>query len=429
MSKLRILVVSHSFPPLNVISTYRLYHWVKYWSRLGHDVTVLTTKKYGFEGNLDFLPMALENTETVEVDYLPSILKSHLAEGRSRPTIPEKTHNASWMRHLSERALRILRNNCGQFAHPTAFWIKPAARVGKRLLRTQGFDAVVSSFGPASAHAVAAMIVNGGDSPIWIADYRDRWTGNPALSITAIGRCLDTIVERKVLKAADGLICVSENDKSHYSDWLDKDCIVIPNGFDPDEYPFDDTIEVPPEFEASRTNLVYAGKIYDGRRDPSSLLHAIEKYDLQSEVLLHFYGDRMGQLQTHFKGSAGEVAVRFHGYRSRPEILKILRAADGLLLLEAGDDASKGILPGKLFEYLAVRRPILALGIKKGFESAQVIERCGVGLVSEDQPELIRDFVIDPQRFYDPKSVIIADYQRDVQAAQAIDFIRTRLCC
>jgi hypothetical protein len=77
-----ILLVTRSFPPLNAVSSLRMYQWAKYWSRGGVRVTVLTTTKHWFSGPLDMDVPPLPDVQVVEVEFLPKPLLRLLARGR-----------------------------------------------------------------------------------------------------------------------------------------------------------------------------------------------------------------------------------------------------------------------------------------------------------------------------------------------------------
>ena len=70
MSKLRIVIITYSWPPRNSISTHRPYSWARYWSEKGEKVTVITGEKQNFDEPLDMPLQDLEGVEVIEVPYV-----------------------------------------------------------------------------------------------------------------------------------------------------------------------------------------------------------------------------------------------------------------------------------------------------------------------------------------------------------------------
>ena len=423
-NSLRILVVTHSFPPVNVISTYRMIHWIKYWLRDGHSVTVLTTKKYGFEGVLD-LPVRSQVRLTVhEVEYFPRVigefLRKRKTDAATQPTGESKSGiGKRFIATIFRVGVSTMRWLTGSFFHPTAFWILPGRRRLAEILRNESFDAILSTYGPYSAHLIAQKAVQSEPQLTWVVDYRDLWSGNPAASMFFGAEWFERLIEKHAISGAGCAIHVSDDNQRFFSRRFKKPSIVVQNGFDPEEYTALSESEQPDEFCASVTNVVYAGRIYSGRRDPTILFEAIAKHNLQQQVAVHFFGTTLGSIQQLIDRFGLEDVVRVHGYRSRDRMLQILAHADALLLLESGDISSRGVLTGKLFEYLAVSRPILALGIRKTFESAQIILDCKAGIVPEDDDELISRFLVNPSQYYIGSEEVSA-FRRDVQARRVL---------
>ena len=86
---MKILIISDYFPPLNSIASLRPYSWAKFWSKMGHDVTVLTTQKYKKENDLNFECSSfeiieIENRFKKKLESLISINKNTLSEEKKK---------------------------------------------------------------------------------------------------------------------------------------------------------------------------------------------------------------------------------------------------------------------------------------------------------------------------------------------------------
>jgi glycosyltransferase involved in cell wall biosynthesis len=166
-----------------------------------------------------------------------------------------------------------------------------------------------------------------------------------------------------------------------------KPVYVVYNGYAEEDFP-----QFPlPDDKVDVLKIRYTGSIYPGFRDPSALFAAIA-------LLGETFRDR---LRVEFFGDADDNVLALaeqHGVRDRVTVrspvayrcaLKLQMEADILLLLQWSDKRDEGNLPGKLFEYLYARRPILFIGYEHGI-AARLIRERGVGLVS-NSPKLIRD--------------------------------------
>jgi hypothetical protein len=422
---MNILLVTHSFAPLNVISSLRVTQWTKYWLLQGHKVTVLTSKKYGFEGALDLEEVTDDNLKIIEVDYLPGWLLTRLSKQKSE-TITAKG-NDSKTKLLKSRfigSLITLTRYClGSFANFTCLWVSKASKIGTELVEKESFDVLISSFGPVGVSLVASKVAKKGALK-WAADYRDLWSLNHLPNRSSFIKMIEFKLEKKLLANALCCFSVSEDLCEDLNKNFNLPCLEVMNGFDPEEYENIEDLPVPAEFDNEKINIVYAGMIYPGRRDPTPLFDAIEKYHLQSKVSIHFYGTKMGGVNQDVIGRGLEKCVFFHGHRSRKDILNTMSKANVLLFLESGSPDASGVLTGKLFEYIAVKKPILALGIKKNFQSAKMIKAFGIGLVTEDELNAINSFLKEPQKFYKPDSKLINSVRRDIQAEDVIKFIK-----
>jgi glycosyltransferase involved in cell wall biosynthesis len=179
---------------------------------------------------------------------------------------------------------------------------------------------------------------------------------------------LERYIETKTLSRAAVLVTVSEPLKCKLQQLHNKPVAVVLNGYDPADYP-NYTTEPSSHLPL---RIVYTGRIYPGKQDPTPLLSALERL-LQSgrismsEVRVDFYGPNphaMHGVAKHFP--IVRPMLRIHGEVSHTEALALQTAADALLLLAWTNPHEKSLYTGKVFEYLGARRPILAIGPRGG---------------------------------------------------------------
>ena len=176
MRKLKILIISHFFPPLNKIGSLRPLSWAKYWTKMEHDVRVLTTRKETFDGVLN-LQIAFGESKCVvieEVPYWPFKTRDYYINENS---YKRNTSGPTPAVMKIKRIVRNLRRFVGSFPNIHDLWIIPGLRKALEIYKQWPFEVVVSSYGPTSPHIIAGILKRK-LGVFWVADYRDLWHGN-----------------------------------------------------------------------------------------------------------------------------------------------------------------------------------------------------------------------------------------------------------
>jgi len=279
-----------------------------------------------------------------------------LKEAHGRPKVPYKNR-----RTLIDFALMAWED---AFAYPDVCsgWLTPAVEAGNALLRTEKFDAIISSSSPVTCHLIAAELKREHNIP-WIADLRDLWTQNHYYHHTPIRKLVEMKLERDILASADRVTTVSdplsrELMKIHGNERVQ----TIHNGFDPTERQLSETL-------SSQFRITHTGSLYRGRRDPDPLFRALKELIEEgrlnsSDIKLAFVGETEEWLTREVEKYSFEDIVSVVGRVPRDEALRMQKESQILLLLTWNDPRETGVYTGKLFEYLASMRPILSIGPK-----------------------------------------------------------------
>jgi Glycosyltransferase Family 4 len=439
-----ILLVARSFPPLNAVSSLRMYQWAKYWSREGVRVTVLTTTKHWFSGPLDMDVPPLPRVDVVEVEFLPQPLLRLLAGWRRETPADAGQSSAGRARAKPGRLIRIKtwwrRWRMSSRVLPQLefydFWVAKAARAGERIIAKDPVDVIVSSFGPPAAHKIGARLKGCSPDTPWVADYRDPWTFSDRFT----ARGLSGYVERRreeasVGRYADMLVCVSNRLAEQTRRFTARPVIVVENGFDPEEQ------ANPPAFPEAGpatvraawapVTLVYTGTLHPEDQDPKPLLRAIGRLVEEDEAArdglrVLFFGDRHMCLQQMINDEGVERIVRIMGYVDRPTALWSQRQASALVLIESQASAALGVLRAKMFEYLQTGRPILGVGFGADTEVGRVLVETGVGAVCGVDHDCIGHHLRSLRTHgvldgFAPNPVALAKYRRDLQAQRLLE--------
>ena len=136
--------------------------------------------------------------------------------------------------------------------------------------------------------------------------------------------------------------------------------------------------------------VVYTGELYEGVRDPTPLLEAARALAAESvSVRVHFYGHDSHLALQRAAAVGAEACVVAHKPVPYRDSLRVQVESDVLLLLDQGELTDTGNAPGKLFEYMGARRPILVVG-RPDYAAAQLVMELGLGLVSRSPSEIAR---------------------------------------
>ena len=430
---MRILIITHYFPPLNSVASMRPYSWAKYWSRAGHHITLLTTKKYPFDGPLDLGLQVPKSVQMFELAYMPAFLGGIFNKLRSQNQMGFQTGRQSFHWTSGKKIAAILRRKLGSFGDTSNPWIAAAIARAGRLLQNSNFDVMVSTFGPPATHVIASILKRKFIRTRWVADYRDLWSGNHLKFSAWPISSVETLLEKAILSKCDLATTISKPLADHIRGLLDKPVEVIENGFDPEEYENLPRARLFPEDGAIR--LVYTGTIYPGKRDPSPIFKAVKSLERENRLRpqqcrLLFFGSTAGDLQNLVKQYEVEEWVDIKGHVDRPTALMAQRDADGLLFLEWNDPSARGVLTGKIFEYIRSGRPILGIGIDDiSTESGILLKRIGNAYCLGTNVERLKEAIIEirssPKKRSQVDTAAIQPFRRDLLALRYLDVLQS----
>ena len=262
-------------------------------------------------------------------------------------------------------------------------WLIPAVAQGWAAMRSSPPDVLYSSAPPWTGQLVARTLASLLGCP-WVADFRDPWARAPwrgdrfRFAMRAAG-----VLERAVVARADQIVFVAggnlDDFANHYGAAVASRFRLVSNGCDPEEF---DRLERPPVDPDSPFVLLHAGSLYAGRT-PMPLLNALAAAVREGIIdprrfRLRFLGTTAlkSDLSEASRDLGLEGMVEFVPRVRRGDSLRAMMSASALLLLQPGHTVS---VPGKVYEYLAAGRPILAIA-EKG-EIADLMRDSGIGVL------------------------------------------------
>ena len=270
-------------------------------------------------------------------------------------------------------------------------WNATAIPKAISIARSEGIDVVLTTSPPGSVHLVGAAVKRA-TGAAWVADLRDSLVAHPHRDAEKLGVRAKEQVARQVAllvaRRADAVVAASDAIAEEARSLAPRGRVVtIANGCD-----FDDFAGL--EYtRADRFRLTHAGSFF-GKRDPRPFLQALADSGLE-DVVVRFLGDfRPGDREFMESLGLGD-RVELIEYVPRRRSLALQRDSDALLLLipEAGG-RGRGVLSGKVFEYLAAERPILAAVPPDG-AAARLLRDTGAGIVAApDDVAALRDALV-----------------------------------
>jgi glycosyltransferase involved in cell wall biosynthesis len=264
------------------------------------------------------------------------------------------------MTRLLERVLPY--NDCLQ-------WVPHAVATASPLLRSEAIPVIVSTSPPVATH-VAALWLKRRYGARWIADFRDPLAGNP-FRTRRIGLPYDLVLERSIVSSADGIVvntdAALETLALLYPKHRSK-MHLIWNGYDPE-----DGFRAANIKPGKSKTIGHFGSIYGGRH-PGELLRSLQRLLQRGvvdrrQVRISLVGsldhDRAWLKDPSFSKLASLGCLQFtDGAVPRDQVRTLMGETDYLLLLDINERATALQVPGKLFEYVRIGRPILAFTTK-----------------------------------------------------------------
>jgi glycosyltransferase involved in cell wall biosynthesis len=390
---MRILIVSGYFAPFAPMSGVRAGKLAKYLLARGHDVRVLAARDLPYPPLLrvEIPADRVRYAKRIDVNALPRLLAA-LRHQPSLAAAGATTNNAGAAQAAA--APRAQRSGFGRLLHrlvgvyqdvtnwpdPQIGWLPYAVADGSAMLKEWRADLIYATVPPLTGLLVARRLSRKFGIP-WIAEFRDLWVDHPYYDSPAWRRPIERIQERRVLRDVAGLVTVTDTWRELLRSRFGKPTITVLNGFDPDDYPPD---ALPSSGNRDELTILYTGTLYPGRRDPTPLFRAVARLgDKGRGIRIKLYGADPATVSALAEKAGIVRQVEAHAAVTYDRVVTLQRAADILLMLRWNDPSERGIVPGKLFEYVGARRPILCLGYDQGDVPGIMRDRA-LGLVSED---------------------------------------------
>jgi len=433
----RVLVISYAFPPWACAGVHRPLRFVKNLPQHGWMPIVLTSSgdldAEQDEGLCDEIPPGVEihgarganphGWMMAAVQALRSRMPdpappSAPEDGRgagSPPSSPTPSGFARVIRRLKDLGLAALSTPDRRL-----FWVLPAVAAGARILRRRPADAILVTTPPHSIQ-LAGLVLSAMFRIPWVADFRDAWLDNPHLRIrqrTPFRRLVESVLEGFVVSRADRVLLVSpfwrELLIARHPKRADR-IRLLPNGYDGDAF------ARAPRADANGVfTLAHFGSLYYGRK-AEEVLQGVRLWidragdGEATKMRLFLAGSKIPALAQRVAELGLDRHVELHDLIPHDEAVRRMLGSSALLLVSDFAPSSEGMVPCKLFEYLASGRPVLAVAPEGDATRLVRKARAGVVVTTPDPAEIAKGIeeirALASESWVAPDPEVVAAYE------------------
>ena len=443
----RLLIITYYWPPTGGSGVQRWVKFSKYLPEFGWQPVVYTPENpeqlARDESLLADIPDCAEVIKTRILE--PYELYRRLTGGKKGEgeVNPVNAQQKNWKQRLS----LWVRGNCF-VPDPRIGWVRPSVRFLKKYLAEHPVDAVVTTGPPHSVHLIGLGLKKALGLR-WIADFRDPWTEMFYYKHLGLGPAADRRhhrLEQAVLDGADAVISVSPPVAADFRAKTQTPVVLITNGFDEDDFAeagepssgapgvqfFPDPengsekiLDTPaPQRPRTKVRLVHTG-LFAADGNPLNLWDALAErcaadpaFRERLQIRLAGKVDAAVTEAIRARGLGGNLVEL--GYLPHDETVREQRAADILLLPLRREPEYAKVLPGKIFEYLAARRPVLGIGQEDGAAAAVLRDAAAGQMFDWDKKDELLAF-LDAEH---PQTEGIEKYTRRALTAQLAELLQ-----
>jgi glycosyltransferase involved in cell wall biosynthesis len=275
-----------------------------------------------------------------------------------------------------ERFLLTIRGNL--FIPDARFlWVNPSVKFLEKYIVENKIDIIITSGPPHSLHLIGLKLKQK-LAVKWLADFRDPWTKigyHKELKLSNYAKKRHASLEKKVLLSADQIIVTSNTTKNDFQKMTKKPIEVITNGYDFEK--------IEKQILDTKFSLAHIGSFLS-ERNPMILWEVLSELikeipDFKNHLELNLIGITSQEVLQTIENFNLTSFVNNIGYVSHLKAIEHQKKSQILLLIEINSEATKSIIPGKIFEYMVSERPILAIG-PQGSDFSEIIENTKTGI-------------------------------------------------
>ena len=400
-SKKKALIITYYWPPAGGSGVQRWLKFVKYLRDFDIEPIIYTVKNPSYP--------ILDDSLLSEIPEGIEIVKQKIFEPNSLLSIfgsKSKNESAGFLDPNPSFLGKIMQYIRANYFIPDArkYWIKPSVRFLSNYIEKNAVDVVITS-GPPHSLQLIGLQLKKQKGVKWISDFRDPWTEIDyfhQLPLTKKATKKHHILEEEVIRKSDMILVVGDTMKKNFLKYSDS-IEVITNGFDTNEKTSIHVLD-------NKFSITHVGLMNDDR-NPNVLWQALKELcdsntDFNNNLKIRLIGkvaNSIVQNLSMFEASTIELIP----YLKHEEVSKYQSTSQVLLLCINNVPSAKGIITGKIFEYLQSKRPILAIGPENG-DASVILKNTNAGCIFDfNEKEKLKAYILSLYKQYKVSSLVV----------------------
>ena len=400
-SKKKVLIITYYWPPAGGSGVQRWLKFVKYLRDFDIEPVIYTVDNPGYVINDKSLINEIPNS--IETLRQPIFEPNSILNFFGTKTNKESAGFLNPNPNFIGKIIQYIRAN---YFIPDArkFWIKPSVKFLSNYLEKNPVDVIITTGPPHSLHLIGLHLKKKKDIK-WISDFRDPWTEIDyfhKMPLNKKAKKKHHQLEREVLKNSDSVIVVGNTMRDQYLKETDK-VVTISNGFDTSDNKEVSHLDI--FFSITHVGMMNAD------RNPSDLWKilkeiCLENPDFKSDLKIRLIG-KIAKEVSHDLNIFDSGITEVIDYVSYAEVKKYQLETQVLLLCINNVPSARGIITGKIFEYLQAKRPILAIGPEDG-DAAEILKNTNSGSIfGFENKQKLKQHILELYKDYKKNQLIV----------------------
>ncbi|MFA5299801.1 MAG: glycosyltransferase [Lutibacter sp.] len=377
----KALIITYYWPPAGGSGVQRWLKFVKYFRESGVEPIIYTVENPNYP--------IVDESLVVDIPKEIEILRQPIWEPNNLLGFfgKKKNESAGFLNPNPSLFGKILQYIRANYFIPDArkFWIKPSTNYLKSYLKLNKIDVVITTGPPHSMHLIGLNLKM--ELKIkWIADFRDPWTEIDyfqQLPLTKKAIEKHHFLENEVLKNADAVLVVGKTMREKFNKF-NSNVVTVTNGFD------GEISEIAVELD-SKFTITHIG-LMNADRNPKILWEVLseiiaENKEFALDFELKLIGKADASVIDEITKNQLSKNVQIVDYMAHHKVVEFQKKSQVLLLLVNNVPSAKGIITGKIFEYLMAKRPIVAIAPLNG-DVSEIINETNSGVVIDFEDKI-----------------------------------------
>ena len=379
----KVLIITYYWPPAGGPGVQRVLKFVKYLPEFGWQPIILTVNNGEYPAIDETLSKEIPENLKVHKTKAIEPFKFYKKITGSTNNIPTHVLSKSSNEKPLQKMMRWIRANLF-VPDARVGWIPYLVKEGSKIISEEKPDLIFSSSPPHSLQVGAKKLADKFDIK-WVADFRDPWSNafwQKDITRIKYASRKDKRLEKNVLFKADAITTVSKPIAEDFHKLSGKQVYLLTNGYDTEDF------QNLKKEETGKFRICYTGTLSKDQKI-DNLLAALKNLNEQmpQKIEVNFYGSVHINIRTTIEQYGLTNIVKINNNVSHSSITRIMKNSEILLLVIPDTQNNKGIVTGKLFEYLATYNYILGIGPEDS-HAADILNETGCGKMFDYKKDL-----------------------------------------